>query len=84
MAKILSENAQKVLTYLQANKGSDLTAKDIAAALDMEARSVNGTLTGLQRKGLTVRVAQEEGDKLIGLTPAGAEFDPEAEKVEAE
>lgn len=83
MAKVLSENAAKVLSFLQANASADLTADAIAEALGMTARSVNGTVTGLQKKELVVRQEIEGFEKkVIRLTQAGASFDPEAEKAE--
>lgn len=83
MAKILSDNAAKVLSFLQANASADLTANAIAEALGMEARSVNGTVTGLQKKGFVVREEVEGFDKkVIRLTGEGAAMDPDAEKAE--
>jgi Mn-dependent DtxR family transcriptional regulator len=77
---MFSEKAQAVLTFLQGNDG-DFTSKDIAAALDIEPRSITGVLNGLQRKGLLVReVVEGEKDKLIRLTAEGAAVDPNAEK----
>lgn len=77
---MFSEKAQAVLTFLQGNDG-DFTSKDIAAALEIEPRSITGVLNGLQRKGLLVReVVEGEKDKLIRLTAEGAAADPDAEK----
>lgn len=90
MAKILSDKAATVLAYLQANKGTDVTTDAIAEALDMEKRSVVGTLTGLQKAtkshpSLIKRVDKEGVDgKVISLTSDGAKFDPAAEKAETE
>lgn len=88
MAK-MKENSRKVFEYLKANNGTDLTAADVAAALDLEKRSVDGIFTSaIQRKGLGVRtpaeVELEDGThkavKLLSLTPAGMAFDPDAEE----
>jgi DNA-binding MarR family transcriptional regulator len=80
MAKLFSEKAQAVLTYLQGNDG-DFTSKDLAATLGIEPRSITGVLNGLQRKGLIVReVVEGEKDKLIRLTAEGLAADPDAEK----
>lgn len=80
MAKLFSEKAQAVLTYLQGNDG-DFTSKDLAATLGIEPRSITGVLNGLQRKGLIVReVVEGEKDKLIRLTAEGLTADPDAEK----
>ena len=81
MAKLFSDKAQTVLTFLQAHEGEDLTSKDIAAALDIEGRSITCVLNGLQRKGLVVReVVEDQKDKLIRLTADGVNADPNADK----
>lgn len=88
MAK-MKENSRKVFEYLKANNGADLTAADVAAALGLEKRSVDGIFTSaIQRKGLGVRtpaeIELEDGThkavKLLSLTPAGMAFDPDAEE----
>lgn len=88
MAK-MKENSRKVFEYLKANKDADLTAADVAAALNLEKRSVDGIFTSaIQRKGLGVRtpaeIELEDGThkavKLLSLTPAGMAFDPDAEE----
>lgn len=88
MAK-MKENSRKVFEYLKANNGADMTAADVAAALNLEKRSVDGIFTSaIQRKGLGVRtpaeVELEDGThkavKLLSLTPAGMAFDPDAEE----
>lgn len=88
MAK-MKENSRKVFEYLKANNGTDLTAADVAAALDLEKRSVDGIFTSaIQRKGLGVRtpaeIELEDGThkavKLLSLTPAGMAYDPDAEE----
>ena len=91
----MSENSRKVFNFLKANQGVDLTAADIAAALGLEVKSVNGIVTSaLQRKGLSVRteaeqeVIAEDGTtghkkvKFISLTAEGMAFDPDAEPAE--
>lgn len=81
MAAYLSENAQAVVKYLQANPGASLTADDLAEVLGLTSRQINGTATGLQKKGITERVVVEGIDKkVIQLTPEGAAMDPEMEK----
>lgn len=88
----LKPNAKLVLDYVKTHDGEDFTAKDIAAALGLTDKSVNGTITSaFQKKGLMVREEAEVelGDgthakvKFIRLTDAGREFDPSA-TVEAE
>lgn len=85
MAKVLSEKAQAVLSYVQAHEADQPTAATIAEALGLEKKSVNGTLTGLQKDSknhppLTTRTEVEniEG-KVIGLTAAGRDFDVNAD-----
>ena len=87
----MSEKTVKVLNYLKEIDGSNVTAADIAEALEMEKKSVDGIVTsGLQRKGLAERIPSEieleDGThkpiKLLTLTEEGMNFDPDAE-VEA-
>ena len=42
----LKENAVKIFNYVKANQDEGITAQDIADALDMGVRSVNGVITG--------------------------------------
>lgn len=82
---VLSEKAQAILAHLQANVGTDETFVEVAEATGLEARSVNGTVTGLAKRGLVERVEVENFDKkVIRLTDAGRVFDPMTEKVEAD
>lgn len=81
MAQMFSENAQAVLRYLQADPNGQYTADDLADALGLTSRQINGTATGLQKKGLTERVVVEGIEKkVIRLTPEGLGVDPAAEK----
>ena len=89
MAK-MKENSRKDLEYLKANHGKDLTSADVAEALGLEKRSVDGIFTSaIQRKALGVRtpaeIELEDGThkqvKFLSLTPAGMEFDPDAEEA---
>ena len=85
MSYVLSEKAQAILAHLQANVGTDETFVEVAEATGLEARSVNGTVTGLAKRGLVERVEVENFDKkVIRLTDAGRTFDPMIEKVEAD
>jgi hypothetical protein len=88
---MMKENSRKVLVYLKENNGVDLTAADVAAALGLEKRSVDGIFTSaIQRKGLGVRTAAEielddgthKAVKFLSLTPAGMAFDPDAPDAE--
>ena len=83
----MSENTIRVLNYLKEINGQDVTSEDVAKALGLEKRSVDGSFTaGLQRKGLGVReiaeIELEDGThkqiKLLKLTDAGMAFDPAA------
>jgi hypothetical protein len=87
----MKENSKNVLNYLKGINGENVTAADVAEALGLEKRQVDGIFTSaLQRKGLGVRVPAEieldDGShkpvKFLRLTDAGMAFDPDAE-VEA-
>lgn len=84
----MKENTRKVFDYIKANKGVDMTAADVAEALGLEKRQVDGIFTSaLQRKGLGVRVPAEielednthKEVKFLTLTAEGMSFDPDAE-----
>ena len=88
----MKENTKTVITYLQ-GLGADVnvTAADVAAALNLEKRSVDGIFTSaIQRKGYGVRVAAEveledgthNAVKFLKLTDAGRELDVNAEDAE--
>lgn len=80
----MKENTRKIYEYLLDNDGQDMTAADIAAALGMETRSVNGSLTSFQKKGWGVReeaeVENTDGThskvKFFRLTDLGRTVDP--------
>ena len=83
----MKENSKKVLNYLKEVRGENVTSTDVAAALGLEKRSVDGIFTSaIQRKGLGVRTPAEielddgthKAVKFLSLTPAGMEFDPDA------
>ena len=89
----MKENSKKVLNYLKEINGENVTAADVAEALGLEKRSVDGIFTSaIQRKGLDVRtpaeIELEEGSqkqvKFLSLTPAGMSFDPDATEEAAE
>ena len=83
MAAYLSENAQALVRFLQANSSGNYTADDLADALGLTARQINGTATGLQKKGITERVVVEGIEKkVIQLTSEGLSIDPAMEKPE--
>lgn len=83
----MSENSKKVITYLQGIGDADVTAADVAAALGLEKKSVDGIFTSaIQKKDLGIRQpAQVQGDdgryvdvKFLKLTDAGKAFDVNA------
>lgn len=52
----MSENSIKVLNYLKEIHGTNVTSGDVAEALDLSKRTVDGVFTALQKKGYGVRV----------------------------
>lgn len=85
----MKENSKNVLNYLKENKGVNLTAADVAEALGLEKRQVDGIFTSaIQRKKLGVRtvaeIELEDGThkqvKFLSLNGAGMAFDPDAEE----
>lgn len=88
MAKI-SENSCKVIAYLKQHNGEQMTSQDVADALGLEKRSVDGIFTAaIQRKGFGIRTPAEiempdgshKSVKFLSLTPAGMNYDPDAEE----
>lgn len=85
MAKMFSEKAAAVLSFLQARPAENVTAKDIAASTGIETKSITGVINGLARKELVYREEVEGIEKkVIRLTEAGKTVDPMAEKPEEE
>lgn len=90
----MKENTKTVITYLQGlDETANVTAADVATALGMEKRSVDGIFTSaVQRKGFGVRVPAEveledgthKAVKFLKLTAAGRELDVNAEEETAE
>ena len=89
----LKENARKVFDYVKSLNGDNVTAADIAEAVGLEVRQVNGIITSaFQRKELMERVPAEitnpDGThtpvKLIRLTEKGKAFDPDAVEEKAQ
>lgn len=81
-------NTKKVIEYLKEINGSQVTSADVAEALGLEKRQVDGIFTSaIQRKGLGVRtpaeVELEDGShkqiKFLSLTDDGMAFDPDAD-----
>lgn len=87
MAYVFSDNAQIVLNFLKSNPAVDMTASEIAEAVGLTSRTVNGVVTGLARRkpALAYREAVElDGKtvKYVRLTEEGEAVDPLAEKAE--
>lgn len=87
----MKENSKKVLNYLKEINGAQVTAADVAEALGLEKRQVDGIFTSaIQRKGLGVRtpaeIELEDGThkqvKFLSLTAEGMAFDPDATDAE--
>lgn len=85
----MKENSKNVLNYLKGIGGANVTSGDVADALGLEKRQVDGIFTSaIQRKGLGIRVPAEvelddgthKAVKFLQLTPAGMSFDPDAEE----
>ena len=87
----MSTNTINVLNFLKAHNGENFTAQDVADALGIDVKVVNGAFTsGIQKKGYGNRVEAEveytgeDGNvlhktvKFLTLTPEGMAFDPEA------
>ena len=84
----MKENSKKILNYLKEVNGQQVTAADVAEALGLEKRSVDGIFTSaIQRKGLGVRTPAEielddgthKAVKFLSLTAEGMNFDPDAD-----
>ena len=81
------------MNYLKEVAGENVTAADVAVALGLEKRQVDGIFTSaIQRKQLGVRtpaeIELEDGThkqvKFLSRTPAGMAFDPDATEEAAE
>ena len=74
----LSENAQKIVDYLTEIQGQNVTLDDVATALDMDKRVVNGSFNGLVKKGICARnhvmVEAPVTVKYLTLTDAGMAY----------
>ena len=79
----LKPNSLAVFNFVKENDGNDFTAADIAEALGLEVKQVNGIVTSaFQRKGFMAReeVAVTGGTvKYIRLTDEGRAHDFDAE-----
>lgn len=87
----MSANSKMVFEFLKANNGADMTAADVAEALGLEKRQIDGIFTSaIQRKGYGIRVPAEieledgthKGVKFLKLTDEGLELDLDAADAE--
>jgi hypothetical protein len=83
----LKENSKNIFNYVKEHEDENITAQDIADALGLGVKQVNGSVTSaFQRKGLMERIEAErtleDGThakvKFIRLTDLGRAFDPES------
>ena len=51
----MSENAKKVIEFLRKNAGKNVTSGDVAAAVGIEKKTVDGVFTSLQKKEYGIR-----------------------------
>lgn len=89
----MSDNSKMILSYLKDNAGADLTAADVAEALGVDVKVVNGAFTSaIQRKNYGFREEAEvelaDGKhsrvKFLRLNDAGMAFDPEQSEEAAD
>lgn len=87
----MSTNSKMVFEFLKENNGVDLTAADVAEALSLEKRQIDGIFTSaIQRKGYGVRVPGEieledgthKAVKWLHLTDKGMALDLDAADAE--
>lgn len=78
----MGETVQKIMTYLVDNADNHVTLDDLATAIGIEKRSVNGSFNALVKKGLCARthavVEAPVTVKYLVLTDAGLACDPSA------
>ena len=79
----MTDNSRRVFGFLKEHYGEDLTANNIAEALEVSVATVTGSVNGLVKKGYAVRneVTGEDDKKVIKyitLTEEGYNFDPDA------
>ncbi len=85
----MKANSKAVLNYLKEINGQNVTSGDVAEALGLDKRQVDGIFTSaIQRKGLGIRVPAEieledgthKSVKFLQLNDAGMAYDPDAEE----
>lgn len=78
----MKEGTRKVWDYIVTHANEDITSQRIADALGVSKKSVDGSVTSFQKKGLTIReeVPVEGGTvKYIRLTEDGRCYTPDEE-----
>ncbi len=84
----MKENTRKVFEYLRSIAGENVTSGDVAEALGLEKRQVDGIFTSaIQRKGYGIRVPAEveledgthKAVKFLQLTDSGMTLDLDAD-----
>lgn len=87
----MSTNSKMVFEFLKENNNVDLTAADVAEALSLEKRQIDGIFTSaIQRKGYGIRVPGEieledgthKAVKWLHLTDEGMALDLDATDAE--
>ena len=83
-------NTKRVFEYLQEINGANVTAADVAAAVGLEKKQVDGIFTSaIQKKNLGIRVPAEieledgthQKVKFLQLTETGMALDLSAEEI---
>lgn len=92
-----SENSERILNYMKANYGKEMTKQQIADALGISLHAVIGSINALIKKGYAVTTREEKDViseatetrkeqfrmvKYHTLTEAGLGYDPVVEEAE--
>lgn len=88
----MKPNAVAVLNFLKENHHKDVIAAEVAEALGLGVKQVNGIFTSFQKKQYGVRIPAEmeledgthKAVKILKLTDAGMAVDPATEGIDAE
>lgn len=83
----MKEQTRKVFDYVKAHNGEDITSGDVADALGLEKRQVDGSFTSFQKKGWGIREPGERENadgthtavKFLRMTQDGLDYDPDNE-----
>lgn len=82
----MSDSAKAIIAHLIATDNAPATLDDVAVALDIDKKKVNGAFNALVKKGLCARVAATiEAPvtvKYLVLTEEGKNYDPSADDAE--